>query len=72
MAFIDTLLGSGVFVLFLAVIVGMAFGRIDFGRGIKFGVAGPLFAGLYSVTSALRSRMRTRGSRSRCSSPQSG
>lgn len=24
----------------------MAFGRINFGRGIKFGVAGPLFAGL--------------------------
>jgi len=46
MAFIDTLLGSGVFVMFLAVVVGMAFGRIDFGRGIKFGVAGPLFAGL--------------------------
>ncbi|WP_339106060.1 hypothetical protein [Haloterrigena salinisoli] len=46
MAVIDTLLGSGVFVMFLAVVVGMAFGRIDFGRGIKFGVAGPLFAGL--------------------------
>ncbi|AAC82885.1 hypothetical protein ACOZ32_01115 (plasmid) [Halobacterium sp. MBLA0001] len=46
MAFIDTLVGSGVFVMFLAVVVGMAFGRINFGRGIKFGVAGPLFAGL--------------------------
>lgn len=46
MPLIDTLFGSGVFVMFLAVAVGMAFGRIDFGRGIKFGVAGPLFAGL--------------------------
>lgn len=46
MTFIDTLLGSGIFVMFLAVVVGMGFGRIDFGRGIKFGVAGPLFAGL--------------------------
>ncbi|GAA0724857.1 putative transport protein [Halorubrum trapanicum] len=46
MTFVDSLLGSGVFVMFLAVVVGMAFGRIDFGRGIKFGVAGPLFAGL--------------------------
>ncbi|GAB7009917.1 hypothetical protein [Halorubrum trueperi] len=46
MTLIDTLLGSGIFVLFLAVLIGMGFGRIDFGRGIKFGVAGPLFAGL--------------------------
>ena len=46
MEFVDALLGNGVFVMFLAVLIGMGFGRINFGRGIKFGVAGPLFAGL--------------------------
>lgn len=46
MALVESLVGSGIFVMFLAVLVGMAFGRIDLGRGIKFGVAGPLFAGL--------------------------
>lgn len=30
MAFIDTLVGSGVFVMFLAVVVGMAFGPFVF------------------------------------------
>ncbi|MGM0389990.1 MAG: hypothetical protein ACQEP0_16100 [Natrinema limicola] len=46
MTFISALVGSGIFVMFLAVLIGMGFGRINFGRGIKFGVAGPLFAGL--------------------------
>lgn len=46
MSVVESILGSGIFVMFLAVLIGMGFGRINFGRGIKFGVAGPLFAGL--------------------------
>ncbi|WP_259534572.1 hypothetical protein [Halalkaliarchaeum sp. AArc-CO] len=46
MTAVDALVSSGVFVMFLAVLIGMAFGRVNLGRGIKFGVAGPLFAGL--------------------------
>lgn len=46
MAIVDTLAGNGVFVMFLAVLIGMGFGQLNLGRGIRFGVAGPLFAGL--------------------------
>ncbi|WP_058828613.1 hypothetical protein [Haloferax sp. Q22] len=45
MAVIESLVGNGLFVLFLAVLVGMGLGKISI-RGVKFGVAGPLFAGL--------------------------
>lgn len=71
MALIDTLLGSGIFVMFLAVVVGMGFGRINFGRGIKFGVAGPLLAGLILGHFGFTVPDGTRDSLSRCSLPQS-
>lgn len=45
MTVVDSLLGNGLFVLFLAVFVGMGVGRLSV-RGVRFGVAGPLFAGL--------------------------
>ncbi|QIO25067.1 hypothetical protein [Haloarcula sp. JP-L23] len=57
MTFVETVFGNDLFVLFLAVVIGMGLGRLSAG-GIKFGVAGPLFAGLvlghvgFSVPSA--------------------
>lgn len=45
MTLVESLLGDELFVLFLAVVIGMGIGRVSV-RGIKFGVAGPLFAGL--------------------------
>ncbi|NUC71953.1 hypothetical protein HTZ84_06465 [Haloterrigena sp. SYSU A558-1] len=45
MTFVETVIGNDLFVLFLAVVVGMGIGRLSAG-GIKLGVAGPLFAGL--------------------------
>lgn len=44
-AVIESIASNGIFVLSLAVVAGMAFGRLRY-RGIAFGVAGPLFAGL--------------------------
>ncbi|WP_089650034.1 aspartate-alanine antiporter-like transporter [Halobacterium hubeiense] len=42
---IESLLGSGRFVLFIVVLAGIVFGQLEY-KGIKFGVAGPLFIGL--------------------------
>lgn len=45
MAIVSTVLQSGVFVLFLTLVIGMALGRLTV-SGISIGVGGPLFAGL--------------------------
>ncbi|ELZ07795.1 aspartate-alanine antiporter-like transporter [Natrialba aegyptia] len=45
MSIVSDVLGNGIFVVFLALVVGMAVGRVTV-RGVSFGVAGPLFAGL--------------------------
>lgn len=45
MAFIEELLGNSLFVTFLAVLIGILFGRLEI-KGFKFGISGTLFAGL--------------------------
>ncbi len=45
MAFIEGLFGNSLFITFLAVLIGVLFGRLEI-KGFKFGISGALFAGL--------------------------
>nr|AGF93179.1 integral membrane protein [uncultured organism] len=45
MPFIEELLGNNLFIIFLAVLIGVLFGRLEI-KGFKFGISGTLFAGL--------------------------